>query len=81
MKKVFVFILLFALLISGCGYNMPIVDLNYKYTKAILITGDTTMEYEITSWKDWDGSDTVQFTTTSGQVIYTHTSNVILIGK
>ena len=67
------------LIMSGC--NQQIVDLNYKYNKAILIEGNDRIEFDIKSWNDYDDSDMVQFTTTDGAVYYTHSSNVIFIMK
>ena len=83
-KRIIIIITLFALIISlsGCGFNKQIIDLDYKYTTAtILYPNGETKTYEIKSWTDFENSDSIQFSTTDGKVIYTHLSNVILMGE
>ena len=78
MKKILVLI---SLLFVLCGCNQQLIDLNYKFTNAIILVGDEKIEVEISSWKDWGDSDMVQITTKDGVVYFTHSSNVILINK
>ena len=80
-KKILIVSLLLSLIISGCGYNKQIVDLNYRFNKAVLIMGNETKEYSIKKWNDYPDSDIVQFVTSNGEVIYTHASNVIFYGN
>lgn len=79
-----IIIIVFALIIglSGCGFNKQIIDLDYKYTTAIILyPNDEAKTYEIRSWTDFENSDSIQISTIDGKVIYTHLSNVILIGE
>lgn len=69
------------LMMCGFGFNKQIVDFNYHFTKVYLLCEDSTKEYKIKSWNDWDDSDMVQFTTIDGKVFYTHASRVIFVGE
>ena len=64
---------------SNIGYNKQLIDLNYKYTRAIVRFADGDMEIAVQSWCDYDDSDMVQVISTDGTVYYTHGSNIILI--
>lgn len=81
-KKLLITLGVCAVLLTGCnGYNVDIMDMNYKYTKAIIKISDTeTKEIDVKSWRDYDDSDSVSITDTDGNTYYTHLSNVILIG-
>lgn len=73
-----IIVVMSAICIAGCGYNKQVFDLNYKFDKAII---EGIGEVSIKKWNDYENSDTVQIVTTDGTVYYTHSSNVILIGK
>ena len=87
-KIIIVFALIGAILLglcifSGCnsniGYNKQLIDLNYKYTRAIIRFADGDMEIAVQSWCDYEDSDMIQVISTDGTVYYTHGTNVILI--
>ena len=78
MKRAIPIILLVGALLTGCGYNKQIIDLNYSFTKAY-IEGIGTIE--IKNWNDYENSDMVQVIGTDGTVYLTHSSNVILMSK
>lgn len=78
MKRAISIILLVGALLTGCGYNKQIIDLNYSFTKAY-IEGIGTIE--IKNWNDFENSDMVQVIGTDGTVYLTHSSNVILMSK
>lgn len=66
--------------VSGC--NRGIVDLNFKYTYAeVSLPGGRTMKGRISTWWDYDNSDSVQIKFDNGRVVYTHLSNVVLFDK
>lgn len=64
------------LILSSCGFNKQIIDLDYSFNKAII---ENVGEIDIKSWKDYENSDMIQVTATDGKVYLTHSSNVILI--
>ena len=59
----------------GCG-NKQVIDVHYTFNKAII---EGVGEVSVSSWKDYDNSDSVQVTTKDGITYYTHLNNVILI--
>ena len=69
-------ILVIILSLTGC--NKQIIDTNYSFTRAyVKDLGDI----DISSWRDFDESDMVQFTDKFGRVYLTHSSNVIFMSK
>lgn len=66
------------MLLSGCGYNKQIIDLDYSYKHAII---DGIGKVEITAWNEYEDSDMIQVVTKDKTVYYTYASNVILISK
>lgn len=83
MKKIIAFVLavaLFACLLTGCGYNKTVFDVNYRFNYAYISMPDgSCVEGEVKSWMDWDDSDMVQVIFSDGTVYFTHSSNVVLI--
>lgn len=70
------------LLILGCIFgacNQQVIDTTYKYNRAIIKMGDEYVEVQVSSWKDYDDSDSIQIKTTDGTSYYTHLNNVVLI--
>jgi hypothetical protein len=86
MKKISVFVLsvvlllLVSLFMTGCSCNKKIFDFNYTYNSCFIKEGDVWVYYEIESWDDYDDG-TVTIWTTDGQMIFTHSTNVILCGE
>lgn len=61
--------------------NEQVIDTNWRYNWAILQLGNGELiEGSITSWKDFNESDMIQFTM-NGITYLTHSSNVILCTK
>lgn len=85
MKKIITLILavlLFVTVLTGCGYNKQIFDVNYKFNYAVVNCLDGTTESgRIKSWNDYDDSDMIQVTFENGKVFYTHGSNIVLSTK
>ena len=62
--------------LTGC--NRQIVDLNYKFDKAICNIGNTTKEIKIDKWKDYDGEQ-LQIIDDKGNVYLNSSYNCTLI--
>lgn len=70
-----------ALMLSGCsiGNRQIGIDLTQSFNWAILELGNGELiEGRVTSWRDFDESDVVQFTLDNGITYLTHYSKVIL---
>ena len=79
MKKIFAFILC-AIMLTGC--NRQIVDLNYKFDKAIIDLGNGQMiTVEVASWIDYENSDQLQIKSKDGKTYLVHSSDCILINE
>lgn len=65
---------------TGCSYNKKILDWNYKYTHCLIKEGVVWNEYRVKSWDDYDDG-TITIWTEDGQMIYTHSENVIMYGE
>lgn len=76
MKRALIGLTIVGILLTGC--NRQVVDFNYEFTRAQV---DELGEIEITSWKDFENSDMVQFTDKFGRVYLTHSSKVIFMSK
>lgn len=67
-------------LVQGC--NRGLVDLNYRYTYAeVSLPGGRIMKGKISTWWDYENSDSVQVKFDNGRVVYTHLANVVLFDK
>lgn len=81
MKKIAIIILVAILTtaLTACTGNRQIgFDTTNNFTWAIIQLGNGELiEGEVTSWRDFENSDTVQFTM-NGITYLTHYSNVIL---
>jgi len=59
--------------------NRRIMDTNYRFDRAIIaLPNGEVIEGKVSSWLDYDNSDTVQVTI-DGRTYLTHYSNVCLI--
>lgn len=65
---------------SGCGCNMRCADFNYKYSRCLVYEKGVWVEYRVKSWSDYDDG-TITVWTHDGQMIFTHTTNVIMYGE
>lgn len=71
-----IFVILAVIIVSACGYNKQLVDLEYSYDTAII---DGVGNVSVKSWCDYENSDMIQVIDKDGNVYLTHSSNVILI--
>ena len=81
MKKIVVLLLLVALVAAlFCGCNQQLIDTTWSFERAIIYSpsGEVVAEGEVSSWKDYENSDSVQVVI-DGKSYYTHLSNVVLI--
>lgn len=54
--KIFAYLALLILMVmflTGC--NKQVIDLDYSFDKAICVIGNETKEFELRTWKDYDG--------------------------
>lgn len=67
-------------LFKGC--NRQIIDIDWNFKRAVVRDGfgGYSGVVNIKSWRDYNQSDMVQITTDKGQVILTHSTNIILLG-
>lgn len=65
---------------TGCGCNRKILDWNYNYNRCLIYENGAWTEYRVDSWDDYDDG-TITIWTTDGQMIYTHSENVIMYGE
>lgn len=72
--------LMMSVFATGCSCNMKCFDGNYKYNKCLLYEQGVWVEYRVESWSDYDDG-TITIWTTDGQMIFTHTTNVIMYGE
>lgn len=72
-------LVLSSVIMSGCSCNRKLLDLNYKYTHCVVYECGEWVEYKIDSWKDYDDG-TISIWTKDGQMIYTHSVNVVMYG-
>lgn len=78
MKKI-VAILSLLIVLAGCNFNYSVVDFNYHYNYAKVITGEIVIkEGKVKEWVDYENSDSVSIVFEDGTKIYTHLSNVVL---
>lgn len=76
MKKYIIIFLLSTAVLTGC--NEQIIDTNYTFKRAYI---EGVGEIEVSTWRDYDGSDQIQITGTDGVTYLTHSSKVILFSK
>ncbi len=82
MKKVICLLLILVIIfgLCACG-NRQLIDTTYSYEYAyVALPGGKVVEGKISSWKDWDGSDTVQVVI-DGKTYLTHYSNIVLVSE
>lgn len=83
MKRLVIFLITLCLSLSliGCagfGNNNYVGFGTFTYRYAYVKLGDTYVEYEVDTWKDFDNSDMIEVKFKDGSVILTHSNNVIL---
>lgn len=75
-----VVLIIVSVFVTGCSCNQRIFDTNFKYNKCLIYEKGEWIEYKVNSWDDY-GDGTITIWTTDGQMIFTHTSNVIMYGE
>ena len=83
MKKIFVLCLVLVMLtaiLCGCG-NQQLFDTTYSFEYGyVLLPNGKVIEGEVSSWADYEDSDSVQVVI-DGKTYYTHITNVVLISE
>ncbi len=81
MKK-FIFaalLLVFALMITGCNYD--VIDTTYRYERAVIELPDgEIIDGKVQSWRDYEDGDQIQVKI-DGVTYLVHSSDVVLITK
>ena len=75
MKKRKLFLLTLPLLLTSC--NMQLIDLDYKFTKAHLVSAEKCVS--IKSWNNYEDGDMVQITLNDGTTVLGHSNEIVLI--
>jgi len=78
MKKYITILMTIATLLL-CGCNRSVVDLTYKYDRAVLTlpSGDV-VEGKVQSWRDYEDGDQIQVKI-DGHTYLVHSSDIVLI--
>lgn len=63
----------------GEVWNKNLIDLNYTFTKAIILTNDTATIVDLSTWKDYEDDDKIQIKLSDGTCILTNIDRVKLI--
>jgi len=75
----FMTIILFAAILSGC--NKQLVDLTYSYETAVIsLPNGEVVEGKVSSWTDFDDGDQIQVKI-DGKTYLVHSSNIALISN
>ena len=76
-KRLFVLAVLVVLLVTGC--NRQVVDLNYKFDRAIIKLPDgEVVSGAVESWRDYEDGDQIQIKI-DGTLYLVHSMNCVLI--
>ena len=79
MKKAIAIMLIIVMVVIFAGCNYKVVDLTYKFDKAILSLPDgTIVSGRLDNWKDYEDCDQVQVVI-DGVTYLAHQNNVVLI--
>ena len=81
MKKKFLVLILTLMLaclsvLGGC--NMQMIDLNLYFTNAYVKIGEEWVDFEISTWRDYENGEQIQLTLADGTVFIVHSANCIL---
>lgn len=81
MKKLIVILIVIILVLTMTACNRQIFDTTWSFEKAIIFLPDgSSIEGDIESWTDFDGSDMIQVKI-DGKQYLTHSANAILISE
>ena len=79
MEKIFVIICLVFTLIFASGCNRQVIDMTYKYDRAIISLPDgTIVDGKVDSWTDFEDGDQIQVKI-DGVTYLVHSANIVLI--
>lgn len=69
------------MLMGTVGCNQQIIDLKYRFDKAVIaIPGSgTNKTVQVKKWMDYPDSDMVQVIAEDGTIYYGHSNNIMLI--
>lgn len=71
--------LVFALMITGCNYD--VIDTTYRYERAVIELPDgEIIDGKVQSWRDYEDGDQIQVKI-DGVTYLVHSSDVVLITK
>lgn len=82
MKKIVCLLLILVIILGLCACgNRQLIDTTYSYEYAyVQLPGGKVVEGKISSWKDWEDSDTVQVVI-GGKTYLSHYSNIVLVSE
>lgn len=81
MKKIFIIVSMFIMILTMTGCNKQVVDFTYKYDWAVLgLPNGNVIEGEVDSWRDYGDGDQIQVTI-DGVTYLTHATDVVLIDQ
>ena len=79
MKKLMIIASALALLATTTGCNRQLVDITYKFDRAVLtLPNGQVVEGKVESWKDYADGDQIQVKI-DGVTYLMHASNIVLI--
>lgn len=79
MKKLLALLVSVLLLLTLLGCNQQLIDITYKFDRAMIKMPDgTVVSGRVSSWKDYEDSDAIQVVI-DGVSYYTFLGNVVLI--
>ena len=81
MKKIIAIFLVILITIITTGCNRQMVDLTYKYDRAVIeLPNGDIIEGDVQSWRDYEDGDQVQVKIDGVQYLV-HSSDVVLISE
>lgn len=70
-------VIVFCVALTGCNYQ--VVDLNYKYDRAIIeLPNGEVVDGKVQSWRDYEDGDQIQVQI-DGETYLVHSSDIVLI--
>lgn len=79
MKKIIAIFLVLLVIVATTGCNRQMVDLTYKYDRAIIeLPNGEIIEGDVESWRDYADGDQIQVKIDGVQYLV-HSSDVVLI--
>ena len=80
-KKFIVILMAVIMIVVLAGCNKTIVDLTYKFDRAIIkLPNGEVIEGKISTWTDYEDGDQIQVKI-NGKTYLVHSSNIVLISE